>query len=194
MKQVFIIHGGDSFKTRKEYLKFLKDFKINLDRSRAGRKEWKAELHKKLGKKYEVFLPQMPNKSNARFEEWELWFDKFIPFMKDGMILIGHSLGGQFLAKYLDTKRFPKKIRAVFLIAPCFDYDSFAKIGDLKLFSDQTTKIFLYQSKDDSIVPFSDFEEYRLRLPNAVCRIFEDQWHFAGESIPGLVKDIKALA
>jgi predicted alpha/beta hydrolase family esterase len=120
-----------------------------------------------------------------------LWFDKFIPHIRPGVILIGHSLGGLFLAKYLSKNKFPKKILATFLIGACYSEGDFTAPKDVKLFKKQGGKIFLYHSKDDSIVPFSDFEKYKEKLPSAICRIFDDQWHFVGETVPGLARDIK---
>ncbi len=63
----------------------------------------------------------MPNKTNAQFEEWKIWFEKFIPFLNDGVILVGHSLGGVFLAKYLSENKFPKKIGGVFLVSAVYE-------------------------------------------------------------------------
>ena len=97
----------------------------------------------------------MPNKFNARFEEWKIWFEKFTPFLKDGVVFIGHSLGASFIAKYLSENKFPKKVRAVMLVAGVYDKDSegysllsFALPEKLDLQNENT---MIYHSKDDSL-------------------------------------------
>ena len=62
-------------------------------------------------------MPSMPNKQNAAYDEWSIWFEKYFAYLKDDVILIGWSLGGMFLAKYLSDKPFPVKIKSLFLLA-----------------------------------------------------------------------------
>lgn len=196
-KQVVVIHGGDTFETHEEYLNFLRDFKIDIERYKLDKRDWKPSLRQKLGEKYEVILPIMPNKTNAKFEEWKLWFEKLVPFLNDEVILIGHSLGGVFLAKYLAENQFPKKIKAVFLVGAIYDKDSegygvasFALPTNLNL---RTETIRLYHSKDDPVVPFSALEQYKKALPNAQTRVFEDRGHLNQEEFPELAQDILNL-
>ena len=103
-KQVVVIHGGDTFKTYEQYLRFLKRFDIDFERYRSGKNDWKTNLREALGEEYEVIAPVMPNKNNAKYPEWQIWFEKFIPFLNGEIILVGHSLGGTFIAKYLSEK------------------------------------------------------------------------------------------
>ncbi|KKT94693.1 MAG: hypothetical protein UW97_C0035G0009, partial [Parcubacteria group bacterium GW2011_GWA2_45_15] len=123
-KQVVVIHGGDTFETYEEYLNFLRGYEIDIERYKSDKRDWKPWLRQRLGSDYEVILPIMPNKTNARFDEWKIWFEKFIPFLHDNVLLIGHSLGGTFLAKYLSENQFKKKIKAVFLVGAVYGRDS----------------------------------------------------------------------
>ncbi len=202
MRQVLVIHGGDTFQTQEECLAVLKEKTVTLeDFQRSG---WKSGLQSALGDSYAAYIPSMPNKQNARYIEWKVWFEKLIALMDDGVILIGHSLGGAFLAKYLSTERCPRRIGAVFLIAPCYDEQSkndgrreylgaFLPPKDKRLFSEQAGKIFLYHSKDDAIVPFSSLADYQEDLPMAIVQIFENRGHFLGEEFPELVDAIRSL-
>lgn len=52
-------------------------------------------------------------------------------------------------------------------------------------------KIFLYHSKDDNIVNFSEMEKYAKALPEAEKYIFEDRGHFLGEDFLELIENIK---
>jgi len=200
--QIIVIHGGDVFNTYEEYLVFLKSREIDFERYRTHWKDWKATLDEKLGKEFEVILPTLPNKMNAKYLEWKIWFEKFVPYFEPEVVLIGHSLGGTFLAKYLSENDFPKKIRAAFLVAAPYDYDSrggtndlgdFALSKDLSKFNEQAGKIFIYHSKDDPIVPLTDSEKYKRSLPQAEMVIFEDKGHFNQTEFPELISNIKKL-
>jgi len=197
-KQVIIIHGGWVFKRYKEYIDYLKRHKIDFKRLKE--KDWKETLSDRLGKDFEVILPKMPNPMNARYKEWKIMFEKLFPFFKNNLILLGHSLGGIFLAKYLSENKFPKKIKATFLVAAPYDDKTIKDfLGDFKLpkkldkFQKQSGKIFLYQSKDDSTVPFADLEKYKKSLPKAEIVIFQKKGHFTQVEFPEIVKHIKKL-
>ena len=196
-KQVVIIHGGDTFETYEEYLKFLHNYQIDIERYKTDRNDWKKPLRDQLREEYEVILPIMPNKTNARFEEWKIWIEKLTTFLDDDVILIGHSLGGAFLAKYLSENPFPKKIKAVFLVAAVYDRDSesysLASFVLPKKLNMQTENIYLYHSKDDPVVPFSALTKYKQALPEAHTRVLDDRKHINQEQFPELLEDILSL-
>lgn len=197
-KQVLVIHGGNVFPTYKKYLADLKAKKLRLDKLRG--KRWKEELEAKLGRGYEVIMPKMPCADNARYVEWKIWLEKILPHLHKEIILVGHSLGGIFLAKYLSEKKLRKKVRGVFLVAAPFAshrskvslYDFNLK-NDLKLLRRQAGKIFLYQSRDDDTVPFADLGKYLKLLPSATERVFKDRGHFTISTFPEIVRDIKSI-
>lgn len=196
-KQIVVIHGGDTFENQEAYLNFLKNYEIDIERYKISKDDWKPDLRRKLRSDYEVILPIMPNKTNARFEEWKIWFEKIIPFLNEEIILIGHSLGASFLVKYLSENNLPNKLKAVFLVSGVFDTDtdgyslqSFSLPEKLDL---QTENIYFYHSKDDPVVPFSALENFAQIFPKAHTRIFEDRKHINQEEFPELVQDIQNL-
>ena len=203
MKQVFFIHGGTSaFDTYEQFIDYLKGKTVDL--TQANTRAWPQLLQDALGHECEVFWLRMPNRENARYDEWRIWFSKYVPLMKDGAILIGHSLGAIFLAKYLATERISARIAGTFLVAAphssggsgawARDMGQFSVPEDLAQFESQGGKIFLYHSKDDNIVDFGELAKYQAALPNATVRIFDNRGHFYGqESFPELVADIQAL-
>ncbi len=196
-KQIVFIHGGDSFDSYEEYIDFLQNFEIDIERFKP-RKRWREWLINELGDDYECLTPDMPNKWNAQFSEWKLWFEKLLPFLHDGVILLGHSLGGVFLAKYLAENDFPKKISKLFLLAAPFDekdadysMTSFALPADISRIAQQVDHIYIYHSSDDDVVPFVDQAKYKAALPSAELRTFSDRGHFNIETFPELLEDIK---
>lgn len=198
--QIFVIHGGHARDSYEDYLKHLKEKEVDLEYLQNKNRSWKRGLGDQLGSEYEVYNPQMPNKENAKYMEWMIWFEKFIPFLTDGIIFIGHSLGGIFLAKYLSENDFPKKIKATFLIAAPYNTPTehpradFNILTPLTKFKEQGGEIFMYHSKDDHVVPYSNFEHYQRDLPSAHVRAFDQAGHFNDETLPEIVSDILALA
>src|SRR5690606_1226274 len=129
--QVILIHGGDSFNSYNEYLNALKTWPAKKDWFLPRQNDWKDNFQSDIGHNFEVFRPQMPNKQNSKYAEWRIWFERMFPFLDDGIVLIGHSLGGMFLIKYLAENKFPNKIISLHLIAP--PHNQTADIGDFKL-------------------------------------------------------------
>lgn len=199
MKQVVVIGGGDSFATHDAYLDFLRGFKIESVDYFKPRSDWKRNLPETLGTKYEVLAPQMPSKWNAKYAEWELWFEKLVPFLHDDVVLVGHSLGASFLAKYLSGHELPVRVAATLLVAAPFDEDEGRKLAEFDAPADFSRlikrggKIFLYHSKDDPVVPFSELAKFQKVLPSATARVFEDRGHFNQSDFPELVADVKRL-
>src|SRR3989338_3227398 len=198
-QQIVVIHGGTTFDTYEEYISYLRNKEISLEKLRMQR-DWKDTLAERLGENYEVLFPRMPNGTNARYEEWGIWFGRIIPLLNEDVILAGHSLGGIFLAKYLSENSFPKRIRATILIAAPFDdSDSEEKLTDFKLpdslakFAKQGGAIYLIQSRDDLMVPFGQLEKYKQALPEAKTLIFADTDHFKQETFPEVVELIRKL-
>jgi len=197
-RQVVVVNGGWVFDTYKDYLSFLKKQKVDLNRYRQER--WRNSLRAELGGNFDVLLLEMPNRMNAKYAEWKILFKKIAPKLRNNVILIGHSLGGIFLAKYLSETKFPKKIKATFLIAAPYDYKNLDEsLGDftlpksLKRLEKQGGRIFLYYSKDDKTVPFAHLGKYKKFLPGAIVRVFKKRGHFLQADFPELVKDIKNL-
>jgi len=196
-QQIVVIHGGSAFETYEEYLQDLRAREPSMER--ILRKDWKASLNDALGDNYLVLNPKMPNPDNAKYSEWKIWFEKLISIFDDETIMIGHSLGGIFLVKYLSENDYPKKIKATFLVAAPYNTESQHPLADFNIEKDlsglikQGGSIFIYHSRDDEVVPFSNCERYKKELPGATLRIFEDRQHFNQKDFPEIVEDLKLI-
>jgi len=195
-KQIIVVHGGDTFDTYEKFIAFLKERTVGLkDLKRGG---WKLRLEERLGHDFDVLLPQMPNKENARYSEWKLLFEKCIPLFSDEAALLGHSLGGAFLAKYLAENDFPKKIKSLFLVAAPFDdageeypLGTFSLPQNLEKLQKQARRVFIFHSRDDKVVPCADLGKYKKVFPEAQTVIFENRGHFNQEEFPELIERIQ---
>jgi len=195
--QVFFIHGGETFKNQKDYLHYLKTRKISLER----KARWSAVyLRKNLGRNFEIIKPRMPLQDNAKYSDWKINFERYIPYLKNNVILIGNSLGGIFLAKYLSEHKFPKKILSTYLVCPPFDgslsdedlVGGFKLKSDLSLLEKNSKNLYLMFSKDDTVVPVAHAEKYRNKLKNAKIIIYKSKnGHFRISKFPEIVRMIK---
>ncbi len=195
--QIFLIHGGETFKSRKDYLHFLKTRNISIKE----KGYWSGEyLKKRLGKDFEIIKPRMPLQDNARYDDWKIHFERFFPKLRKNIILVGSSLGGIFLARYLSENKFPKKILSVYLVCPPFDgslseedlVGGFKLKSNLSLIEKNCRNINLLFSKDDDVVPVAHAEKYRKKLKNARIIIYKSKnGHFNISKFPELIKMIK---
>lgn len=198
MQQVVVIHGGESFASYEEFWQNLVRKAFRFERLFLA--DWKQRLSVALGGGYQVLQPRMPNPQYARYREWSVWFEKLLPHLKDDVLLIGHSLGGSFVAKYLSEHEVGVRVRATFLVAAPFESDGGRRLvefdieNDLALFARQGGAIFLYHSEDDPVVEFEEYRKFERLLPHARIRTFSDRQHFNGDSLPELVADIQSLA
>ena len=196
--QLFVIHGGNTFKTDKDYFCYLKTRPISLEKRIRYYDDY---FDKTLGKNFKIIRPRMPLQDYAKYRDWKICFESYIPYLKNNVILIGSSLGGIFLAKYLSENKFPKKILSTYLICPPFDNSLIAKkelVGGFKLKSDlsllekNSKNLYLLFSKDDEIVPVAHAEKYRAKLKNAKIIIYKSKnGHFKVAKFPEIIKMIK---
>lgn len=195
--QLLLIHGGMTFKNQKNYLHYLKTRRISIKEK--GR--WSGDyLKKKLGRSVEIIKPRMPLQDNAKYSDWKIYFERHFPKLRNNIILVGNSLGGIFLAKYLSETRFPKKILSVYLICPPFDNSlpgedlagGFRLKSNLSMIEKNCKNINLLFSKKDDVVPVSHAEKYRNKLKNANIIIYKTiKGHFQVSEFPELIKMIK---
>jgi uncharacterized protein len=203
-KQVVYVHGGDSFSQDSDFLDYLRQVPIrDLPGSTAGA-SWKRTLAADLGEEFEVFMPIMPNKQNANYEAWKIWLERHFVHLRDGVILIGASLGGMFLAKYLSEEELPFTVAALYLLAaPSGEFASNPKEGDCLSFkflsagtkdiAKKVGKINVWHSEDDFVVPVSEAFWYQKHLPTAEVRIFTDKNHFLGPELSELLESIRTV-
>ncbi len=193
MKQVLIIHGGDSFSSYEAYLTELKSIKLDYNRL-LPKKRWKDTLEEALPDA-DILMPSMPNSANAQFEEWKIWFEKIIPYFGDNVRIVGHSLGAMFLAKYLQSKPLKTPVRQIILLAaryntPESDDGSFAVLSATNL-AQSAQEVHLMHSTDDLVVPFDSLAKFQADIPTAKVHAFEDRGHFNTETFPELLDLLK---
>ncbi|MBX9809386.1 alpha/beta fold hydrolase [Candidatus Gracilibacteria bacterium] len=187
--QILMIGGGEAFENTEQYLKFLEDYPYDL---REKYKSWKGWLLTGLSDDFEGIRVEMPATQNSYYAAWKIWFEKYFQYLGDKkIIIIGHSLGGIFLAKYLSENNFPKPIHSIHLISPVFDNsglkgESTASFSfdpkNLENIINQSNNIHIWHSKDDTVVPFEHSMKFHTYLNGSILHTFDNRGHFSGQS------------
>lgn len=199
--QIMFIHGGEPHDSYEEFLEYLKTAPIRNPFYTGPKPRWKDGLAQTFMHETDVLYPTMPNKHNARYSEWKFWFERHFEYITRDIILIGHSLGGAFLAQYLSENNTPFHVKALFLVSapywtenkPNPDFHGFvlnsAKILQL---ANTIDSIAIIHSKEDEVVPVSHGTLYKNALPEAKYIEFEDRGHFLQESFPEIIAEVEA--
>ena len=196
--QVLLVHGGMTFKNEKDYLHYLKTKKVSAKK----KIYWAGDyLEKTLGKRFEIISPRMPLQDFAKYRDWKIFFERYLSLIKNKYILIGSSLGGVFLAKYLSENKLRNRALSVYLVCPSFDntlpdedlVGGFTLGSDLSLIEKNCKHLHLLFSKDDDVVPVSHADKYKQKLKNAHIVIYKSKGgHFNIAKFPEIVKMIFA--
>lgn len=165
-------------------------------------KEIADELQRLLGPEFEVRYPKMPDEENAPYQQWKGVIARELAGTHAELILIGHSVGGSVLLKCMSELETDKRILGMFLLAVPFWggdgwlYEGYEELELAKGFAarlPKSARLFLYQSRDDEIVPFAHLALYSRVLPGATARELSEGGHQLNGVLPVVVEDIQAL-
>jgi len=171
-KKILILHGWDASPDEHWFLPAKEKFE------KAGLK---------------VFLPRMPGNYFPKKEQWLKIIKETIK--SDNWILIGHSLGGVAILKYLENA--PFKAKQVVLIAAAYEPMSFGPIENFFDAPFQWEKIKLHCPKfdivvesDDPVVPIEHGKNFAKKLGGKL-HVLPGGTHFHSldlEFLKGLIK------
>jgi predicted alpha/beta hydrolase family esterase len=156
-------------------------------------------LQKEVSGQYEVHYPLIENPEEPTYEMWQDLFSKEFSKIKDPVILIGHSLGGSMLLKYLSEENIRISISGLFLIAAPlwgkngWDVDDFELQENFGEVLQNIPNIYLYHCRNDEFVPFEHLKFYKKAFPNAVIRELSGKDHAFAKGLPELVLDIREI-
>ena len=181
-------HGGDGYDSYAEYLSSLASSNYLIEAYSGEKKRWKNRIFEQLmAAGIPLYSPEFPCKQNAKYHEWKLVFELLMSKIDENALYIGHSLGGNFLAKYFLESG--KKARILHLVAPCYGLGGGFDLPDsLESLGGHIEEIHLWGSKDDPYELLEDFEQYREAIPGLIYHEFEDRGHFNQEGFPEIEK------
>lgn len=202
MKELLYIHGGDAYSRREDFVAALATMPLREPFADPAEK-WPQTLRRELGEGWRVMTPRMPNSQNARYDEWKVWFMRHLALTEQPPVLLGWSLGGMFLVKYLIEEAVAEPFPALLLLgAPfgmyddptgedcgTFRFDS-GRVGEI---AGKAKEIHIFHSKDDQVVPFEHGEGYLAALPEAAPHFFTDKGHFVIAEFPEVLAVLRGL-
>lgn len=160
-----------------------------------------AYLLEALGEEHHLLFPNMPVPEIPEYAIWKAKLDEVLAALKGEVILIGHSLGGSVLIKYLSEEACDLSIAGLFMIAAPFwskddwDWQSTEYTLQENFVSNlpDIPKMYFYHSFNDYIVPLTHLGHYMEKLPGAAIRVLKGDEHFFTNGLPELADDIRSL-
>jgi predicted alpha/beta hydrolase family esterase len=179
--QVFLVQGGG-------------------EGAHAEDQELAASLQADLGAGYSVNFPKMPNESTPNYKIWSKDIDGRLAEIDGEIALVGHSVGGAILLKYLSEERVKASITGLFVLAaPYVNADENWHDDTAALRPDFGSRlsflphITLYHCHDDEVVPFAHLALYTAKLSQATIRRFPSGGHQFRGALSGVATDIRML-
>jgi len=142
----------------------------------------------------------MPAPTKPSYERWKLELERLLPGDKSPPILVGHSLGGSVLLKYLSEHRPKVPAAGLFVVAAPYWGSADWKVKEFVLRENfahslpDALSIYLYQSRDDEVADMQHLSRYSKAIPQATVRILDGGGHTFKDGLLELAEDIQALA
>jgi predicted alpha/beta hydrolase family esterase len=157
-----------------------------------------TSLRDALGMEYDVQYPKMPNEADPAYETYQAQIAKELAALDGPVILVGHSVGGTVLLRFLTEEKVKIPIAGIFLVAPPYwgaeDWlDTHRLHRNLTPQSPTEPPIFFYHSRDDEVVPFAHLAMYAEKLPQATIHEFDGRGHQFHNDLSEVATDIISL-
>jgi predicted alpha/beta hydrolase family esterase len=139
--------------------------------------EWDRKLveslRRELGGDYEIRYPRLPNEDEPNYPSWKRALEQELAKVRDGAIVVAHSIGGTIVLKMLAEGPSTQKVAALFLLAAPFVGDGGWPLDDLKIPPDlgarlpANASIHFYHGLEDETAPPSHVDLYARAAPQA---------------------------
>lgn len=152
-------------------------------------------LRSKLSADFKILFPKIEKPNAPEYRKYKSMLSSSFVNIKDPIVLIGHSLGGSTLLKYLSEEKPDVTIAAIFLVSTPHWTSNMKKfvLKDNFEKSLKNVPVFLYHSKKDEIIPFDHLDFYKKAFTNATVRELPGKDHVFSKGLPELVSDIQNL-
>ena len=165
--------------------------------------EWDSKLveslRRELGQDYHIHYPRMPSEDDPSYTLWKTALERVFGTLRDGAILVGHSVGGTILVKLLAEQSSARGFGAIFLIAAPFVGDGGWSADDLQLPPDLGARlpkgvpIHFYQGLEDEVAPPSHIELYARAVPQARVHRLPSRDHQLNDDLSEVAAAILSL-
>ncbi|MCI8470766.1 MAG: hypothetical protein HFJ35_04715 [Clostridia bacterium] len=123
-------------------------------------------------KEYSVIIPEFSSQKNVIYDKWKVILDKYKREIKTETILIAHSIGNEFIIKYLTENNIKVKMYISLAgFAERFEREEKEDLNraikeflvsekEIEIFRKLISKKYSIYSDNDHIVPFEVLENY----------------------------------
>lgn len=169
------------------------------DGSGEGSFDLVSTLKTELSDEYNIQYPIIDDPDAPTYQAWKKLLDSVLEKNMEPLILIGHSLGGSVLLKYLSEEEVDISIAGLFLISiplwgtEGWNVDEFVLPDNFEAKLGLSSNVYLYHSRGDETVPFEHLNFYKNAFPYATVRELEGKDHAFAGGLPELISDIKSI-
>jgi predicted alpha/beta hydrolase family esterase len=159
-----------------------------------------ASLERELGEDYEIQYPRMPSEDDPSYARWKPALERVLGTLRDGAIVVGHSVGAAILLKVLAEHSSARTLGAIFSIAAPFVGDGGWSGDEMQLPPDLGRRlptgipIQLFHGLDDKEVPPSHVELYARAIPQARIQRLPGRDHQLNDDLSEVAAAILSLA
>ncbi len=156
-------------------------------------------LRNKFDDEFQIYDPIIEEPDAPANQMWKGMFNREFPKLTNPVFLIGHSLGGSILLKYLSEETCKLQIAGLFLVAPPYwgkqgwEAEDFALRHDFSITLPAIPEIHLYHCLNDHVVPVDHADFYQKLIPTASIHKLNGNDHAFADGLPLLVEHIKSL-
>lgn len=139
--------------------------------------EWDSKLvdslRRALGPDSDVIYPRMPQEDDPSYRRWKPVLERELGELRDGAVLVGHSVGGTLLIKLLSEQPPVCALGAIVLLAAPFVGEGGWSSEELQLPSDLEARlpegvpIHVYHGLADEVAPPAHLDLYARAVPRA---------------------------
>ncbi|RZA06745.1 MAG: serine hydrolase family protein [Moraxellaceae bacterium] len=165
-----------------------------------GSSPFLKHLRNDLGSDFVIKSPKMPVPTKPSYERWREELDQQFGGDSPPKIVVGHSLGGSVLLKYLSEQTSVSQMVGVFIIAAPWwgakDWmvEEFMLDKNIAQTLPKHLAIYFYHARNDDVASIQHLTLYANAIPKASVTELKAGGHLFKTGLPELVQDIKALS
>lgn len=159
-----------------------------------------AALRRELAGEIEIRAPLMPVPDAPDAAAWDTAIAAHAAGLRAPFVLVGHSLGGSTILKYLAAHPAPMRPAGVLCIAapywgmPGWEAPEYGLPPDFAGRLGALSHLVFYHSRDDDVVTSSHLQRYGSELPQAELREVDGRGHlFADGGAADIAADIRTM-
>lgn len=145
---------------------------------------------------FRIIHPLMPSPDKPNYKAWCSRLREELSPLKGELILIGHSLGGSVLLKFLSEEEIQSSVAGFYMVSAPYwgvggwNAEEFILKKDFIKSLPPLGAIQIYHSKNDPHVPFAHAGFYAKALPDSVLHAIPGEDHAFQKGLPQIVKDL----